>query len=152
MEKQIHLLAPAFESLGDECLGGTWAVYSWPPAIAMASVYFIFITEFFAFRFGTARLEKLGLQADPHNVGDEGNHTAHEHQVARSASHLSQANGTTNNFTRLEDGKEPKYVVDAKDGDLDGESDPASHARASAQILGVAILGKFERYQVLAES
>lgn len=57
----IHLLAPAFEELGSECLSGAWTDYSWAPAIAMAAVYAIFFAEVAAYRIGTKKLAKLGV-------------------------------------------------------------------------------------------
>jgi zinc transporter 1/2/3 len=57
----IHLLAPAFEALGSECLSGAWTDYSWAPAIAMAAVYAIFFAEVAAYRIGTKKLAKLGV-------------------------------------------------------------------------------------------
>lgn len=43
----IHLLAPSFEALGSECLESlpVWGSYPWTPAIAMFSVFAIFLTE-----------------------------------------------------------------------------------------------------------
>lgn len=46
----IHLLAPAFDELGNECLGGVFALYDWAAGIALMSVFAIFLAEFFAFR------------------------------------------------------------------------------------------------------
>jgi hypothetical protein len=57
----IHLLAPAFEALGSECLSGAWTDYSWAPAIAMAAVYAIFFAEVAAYRIGTKKLANLGV-------------------------------------------------------------------------------------------
>lgn len=59
----IHLLAPAFEQLGSECLKGVWADYPWAPAFAMMSVFLVFFVELAAFRWGTAKLDALGLKA-----------------------------------------------------------------------------------------
>jgi zinc transporter 1/2/3 len=57
----IHLLAPAFEELSSECLSGAWNDYDWAPAIAMAAVYGIFFAEVAAYRIGTKKLAKLGV-------------------------------------------------------------------------------------------
>lgn len=57
----IHLLAPAFEELGSECLSGAWTDYDWAPAIAMAAVYGIFFAEVAAYRIGTKKLMSLGV-------------------------------------------------------------------------------------------
>ncbi|KAK9235386.1 Zinc/iron permease [Lipomyces kononenkoae] len=50
----IHLLDPAYAEIGpDTCVGmtGNWAVYSWPPAIALVSLMLIFLMEFAAERY-----------------------------------------------------------------------------------------------------
>ncbi|KZF22830.1 ZIP zinc/iron transport family [Xylona heveae TC161] len=50
----IHLLDPAYEEIGPaSCVGmtGNWAVYSWPPAIALTSAVFTFLLDFAAERF-----------------------------------------------------------------------------------------------------
>jgi zinc transporter 1/2/3 len=57
----IHLLAPAFDELGSECLSGAWTDYDWAPAIAMAAVYGIFFAEVAAYRIGTKKLMSLGI-------------------------------------------------------------------------------------------
>lgn len=74
-----QLLAPAFESLGSECLTGTWGDYSWAPAIAMSSLFAIFLVELVATRTGTKYLRKRGLKAhDPHHSKkNERGHTQH---------------------------------------------------------------------------
>ncbi|KAG8797150.1 high-affinity Zn(2+) transporter zrt1, partial [Serendipita sp. 399] len=76
----IHLLTPGFEALGSPCLTGVWTVYPWAAAISMASVFFIFFLELFAFRWGTARLQQSdNLQYDTHghSHGVAGTHAAH---------------------------------------------------------------------------
>ncbi|KAK9313380.1 Zinc/iron permease [Lipomyces starkeyi] len=50
----IHLLDPAYSEIGPQtCVGmtGGWASYSWPPAIALVSVIFIFLLDFSAERY-----------------------------------------------------------------------------------------------------
>jgi zinc transporter 1/2/3 len=45
----IHLLDPAYDEIGPaSCVGltGGWAVYTWPPAIALTSVMLIFLLDF----------------------------------------------------------------------------------------------------------
>lgn len=76
----IHLLAPAFDELGSECLTGTWTEYDWAPAIAMASVYAIFFAEIAAYRIGTKKLERLGIAYTSHN-DDETDAHAHSHRT-----------------------------------------------------------------------
>jgi solute carrier family 39 (zinc transporter), member 1/2/3 len=45
----IHLLDPAYGAIGpNTCVGmtGNWAVYSWPPALAMLSAFMTFLMDF----------------------------------------------------------------------------------------------------------
>ncbi|GAA5883907.1 hypothetical protein JCM3774_003047 [Rhodotorula dairenensis] len=75
----IHLLAPAFDALSSPCLGGAWKDYDWAPAIAMVSVFGIFLVELVATRAGASYLKKRGLRHhDPHHArGNEVGHTGH---------------------------------------------------------------------------
>ncbi|KAK6361942.1 high-affinity Zn(2+) transporter zrt1 [Orbilia blumenaviensis] len=54
----IHLLAPAYEAIGPaSCVGmtGGWAEYTWPPAIALASIMLIFLVDVIAERYAEAK-------------------------------------------------------------------------------------------------
>ncbi|GAA6052886.1 hypothetical protein JCM3770_004393 [Rhodotorula araucariae] len=75
----VHLLAPAFEALGSDCLQGAWHDYDWAPAIAMCSVFGIFLLELIATRMGRSFLQRRGLKEhDPHQArGNEVGHTGH---------------------------------------------------------------------------
>ncbi|KDQ51021.1 hypothetical protein JAAARDRAFT_540486 [Jaapia argillacea MUCL 33604] len=76
----IHLLSPALDELGSDCLSPAWREYPYALAICLASIFAIFCTELFAFRLGTARLAKLGLHHDPHGhsvTRGAGSHAAH---------------------------------------------------------------------------
>lgn len=81
----IHLLAPAFEALGSECLGDGWKTYPWASAITMMSMFALFLTELFAFRIGTAKLEALKVNYDPHghDLAEAGHHSAHGPEAER---------------------------------------------------------------------
>ena len=63
----IHLLDPAYSEIGPQtCVGmtGGWAVYSWPPALAMSAVMLTFFLDFGAEQY----VERVyGL---PHAHGD----------------------------------------------------------------------------------
>lgn len=56
-----------------------WASYPWTPAIAMFSVFAIFLTELIAHRTGASYLKRRGLRAhDPHAAGaNRASHTTH---------------------------------------------------------------------------
>jgi len=72
----IHLLASAISELGSPCLSPAWQVYPYPLALAMLSLFGIFIIEIVAFRVGKAKLAKIGISHDPHGHGI-GSHAAH---------------------------------------------------------------------------
>ncbi|EKM50161.1 uncharacterized protein PHACADRAFT_264732 [Phanerochaete carnosa HHB-10118-sp] len=72
----IHLLDPALDELGSPCLNPAWGVYPYALAIAMLSIFMIFIVELVAFRWGTAKLASIGISHDPHGH-DLGSHAAH---------------------------------------------------------------------------
>ncbi|KAF2110017.1 Zinc/iron permease [Lophiotrema nucula] len=48
----IHLLAPANEALGNECLTGVIAAYPWPEGIALMTVMLMFFLELMTMRYG----------------------------------------------------------------------------------------------------
>ncbi|TIB69511.1 hypothetical protein E3Q24_03312 [Wallemia mellicola] len=80
----IHLLAEAFEELSnEECLSGAWNDYDWSPALAEASVFFIFFAELWASRLGNKYLQRRGLEYDNHGHegigGIAGSHGAETH-------------------------------------------------------------------------
>ncbi|KAF8603843.1 ZIP-like iron-zinc transporter [Ceratobasidium sp. AG-I] len=124
----IHLLAPAFEQLGSECLKGVWADYPWAPAFAMMSVFLVFFVELAAFRWGTAKLDALGLKAyDTHGHAHEtaGRHGAHGPETS-----LPPPTNTLAN---------PEKMVVQSDSEI-GHSHTVLTDSAMAQILGVMIL------------
>ncbi|KAL8751933.1 MAG: hypothetical protein Q9199_006097 [Rusavskia elegans] len=49
----IHLLAPANEALGNECLTGPVTEYPWVEGIALMTIFVLFFTELMAMRFAT---------------------------------------------------------------------------------------------------
>ncbi|KAK4054509.1 hypothetical protein OIV83_001003 [Microbotryomycetes sp. JL201] len=75
----IHLLAPAWDALTSECLTGVWTEYDWAPAIAMMSVFAIFIVELIAHRAGSAYLKRRGLRTHDHHMqaGNLASHSTH---------------------------------------------------------------------------
>ncbi|KAF1913665.1 membrane zinc transporter [Ampelomyces quisqualis] len=48
----IHLLAPANEALGNECLTGTIKAYPWPEGIALMTIFLMFFLELMVMRYG----------------------------------------------------------------------------------------------------
>ncbi|KAJ3932890.1 MAG: ZIP zinc/iron transport family [Lentinula lateritia] len=62
----IHLLSPAIDELGSTCLSDAWQGYPYALALCLLSIFGIFIVELIAFRWGTAKLAKLGFVYDAH--------------------------------------------------------------------------------------
>ncbi|EUC55663.1 ZIP zinc/iron transport family protein [Rhizoctonia solani AG-3 Rhs1AP] len=125
----IHLLAPAVGQLGSACLHGTWEEYPWAPAIAMMAVFFIFFVELAAYRWGTAKLDALGVKAyDNHGHAHDsaGRHGAHGPEITEQ--------GATN----------PEKMPNQSDSEIGSHQPIARPAgithTALAQLLGVAIL------------
>jgi len=74
----IHLLSPALDELGNPCLDPAWGEYPYALAICLLSIFGIFLAELVAFRWGTAKLAKIGVVHDPHGHGIGGaTHYAH---------------------------------------------------------------------------
>ncbi|KNZ74568.1 Zinc-regulated transporter 1 [Termitomyces sp. J132] len=120
----IHLLSPALDELGSPCLGEGWTVYPYALALCMLSIFGIFIIELVAFRWGTAKLKKLGIGYDPHGH-DPGSHAAH---------------GPELDGTSVQDkGKSDIESQDSKNRHHHHVTDTMSD-NSVAQILGVAIL------------
>ncbi|KAF5355333.1 hypothetical protein D9758_006057 [Tetrapyrgos nigripes] len=116
----IHLLSPALEALESECLSPAWGDYPYALALCLLSIFSIFIVELIAFRWGTAKLAKIGAH-----------HDAHGHDVGSHAAH----------------GPESNVMVDdaslEKDVEKSGSGNTHKHHLADsalAQIVGVAIL------------
>ncbi|KAL9049951.1 MAG: hypothetical protein Q9162_006923 [Coniocarpon cinnabarinum] len=87
----IHLLEPAYEAIGpNTCVGltGGWSEYTWPPAIALTSVFVIFLMDFAAERYVETKfhyphhdvdLQKIVVAEDSGNEASNGKHDDHRH-------------------------------------------------------------------------
>ncbi|KAF9269088.1 ZIP-like iron-zinc transporter [Marasmius fiardii PR-910] len=73
----IHLLAPALEAFDSPCLAEGWSDYPYALALCMLSIFSLFVIEVIAFRWGTAKLAKLGARYDTHGHEAGGSHAAH---------------------------------------------------------------------------
>ncbi|KAJ8495293.1 hypothetical protein ONZ45_g12915 [Pleurotus djamor] len=62
----IHLLDPAVDALGSDCLADAWGDYPYALALCLLGIFVIFVAELIAFRWGTAKLAQLGITHDPH--------------------------------------------------------------------------------------
>ncbi|PIL25299.1 transporter [Ganoderma sinense ZZ0214-1] len=126
----IHLLGPAIDELGSPCLDPAWQIYPYPLGICLVSIFSIFIVELVAFRWGTARLARLGIV-----------HDAHGHGLASHAAHGPETDRKQQRTAALASGGDEKGAVDA-----DSEHDHAHDGQtalgdsAAAQIIGIAIL------------
>ncbi|KAI0741302.1 ZIP zinc/iron transport family [Daedaleopsis nitida] len=80
----IHLLEPATDALSSPCLSPAWQDYPYAFGICLISMFLIFIVEVSAFRWGTARLKRLGLVHDAHGHG-LASHAAHGPETDRTA-------------------------------------------------------------------
>lgn len=114
----IHLLSPAISELTSPCLSPAWQVYPYPLALALLSVFSIFIVELVAFRWGTAKLAALGVK-----------HDAHGHGLGAHAAHGPEG-GMMNNDSNSEKINE----------DLESGQDSKVDLGAAGQIIGVFIL------------
>lgn len=77
----IHLLQPASEALGDECLGGTFAEYPWAFGICLMSLFALFFTEIVSHYFVAKSL------GDEHDHSHGGNTASTAHHVHAHAPH-----------------------------------------------------------------
>ncbi|WRT64880.1 uncharacterized protein IL334_001816 [Kwoniella shivajii] len=154
----IHLLAPAWDELTSECLSGTWTEYDWAPAIAMAAVYGIFFAEVAAYRIGTKRLEKLGVNysSHAHDETDAHAHThnhdpplsvdtsvpAHQHHLHPSSSNIhSHSHAHEDTDPRLQAISEKHLKHDAESGsESETVNQLPSNAEATAQLVAVGVL------------
>ena len=145
----IHLLAPAFEELGSECLSGAWTDYSWAPAIAMAAVYGIFFAEVAAYRIGSAKLMALGVNysshADDHTDAHAHDH-GHEPPLGVNTDGPSDPHHVHPSRIQPTDVESPSSSAvgqgdkrDLEKDDYSFTSEP-SHAEVAAQLIGVAVL------------
>ncbi|KAH8924432.1 ZIP zinc/iron transport family [Atractiella rhizophila] len=120
----IHLLTPAFEELGSECLSGAWTTYPWAAALSMAAVFAIFLVELFAFRLGSDFFNGSSQPYDPHS------HSFAAHGPEVGGGHLDGAAKT--------DKADSDYALSK--GSIEGKEFLETASTPSAQILGVAIL------------
>ncbi|SCV71905.1 BQ2448_4599 [Microbotryum intermedium] len=132
----IHLLAPAWDALTSACLQyGAWVEYDWAPAIAMISMFLLFVVELVAHRAGASYLAKRGLRAvDAHSQGmNQPGHSTH-------GAHIDDRVAVPSTSSEEVEGESSAR----KEGILlDDESEEVALATdegVMAQIIGVAIL------------
>jgi len=112
----IHLLAPANEALGDECLTGVIAKYPWPEGIALMTIFLMFFLELM-----TMRYAKFG-------DGDDHSHDAgHTHATT-------PANKTDSSSSSLEGAKGEDLEVGVKNNPNMRGEDHLGHEREHTAI------------------
>ncbi|KAH9951166.1 ZIP-like iron-zinc transporter [Amylocystis lapponica] len=122
----IHLLDPAMAELSSPCLSPEWLNYPYALGISLCSIFTIFITELVAFRWGTAKLAKLGITHDAHGHGMPSQHAAHGPEGAGPVVESKTIESEEKDFTG---------APDVETGPVGSIADSAT-----AQIIGVAIL------------
>ncbi|KAJ4357562.1 low-affinity Zn(2+) transporter zrt2 [Didymosphaeria variabile] len=104
----IHLLAPANEALGNECLEGVITVYPWPEGIALMTIFLMFFLELMTMRYGkfggdnsfdghahgSAQNDSVSLEDRAKIAISEGNQ-GHGHQIGQD--HLGHSRDHTDN-------------------------------------------------------
>lgn len=63
----IHLLEPASDALGEECLGGTFVEYPWAFGIALMSLFAMFFIELISFHYVDMKIEKESAEGHSHS-------------------------------------------------------------------------------------
>ncbi|CAI4047522.1 hypothetical protein SUVZ_12G1800 [Saccharomyces uvarum] len=86
----IHLLQPAAEALGNECLGGTFAEYPWAFGICLISLFLLFFTEIITHYFVARTLD--------HDHGDHGEVAAIDVRVPSSEYTIGNLNSDIASF------------------------------------------------------
>ncbi|CAH6721069.1 zinc-regulated transporter 2 [[Candida] jaroonii] len=79
----IHLLEPAADNLGEECLGGTFEDYPWAFGIALMSLFTLFFFELLAFNFikdkvGAHSHNHFEISSKENELKDEDEEAEHE--------------------------------------------------------------------------
>ncbi|PPQ91495.1 hypothetical protein CVT25_013752 [Psilocybe cyanescens] len=120
----IHLLAPGLGALSSPCLSEGWSEYPYALALCLLSIFFIFIVELVAFRWGTSKLSKLGKS-----------HDAHGHSLGSHAAH-----GPEGTFKASE---VPPLKSELSSSDIEsvkGHEDHGFQDTLSTHVIGVGIL------------
>ena len=71
----IHLLEPAADALGNECLGGTFAAYPWAFGICLMTLFALFFAELMVFRMVDKKIEGQNESNAHSHFGDEALYT-----------------------------------------------------------------------------
>ncbi|KDR80602.1 hypothetical protein GALMADRAFT_135736 [Galerina marginata CBS 339.88] len=125
----IHLLSPALDALSSPCLPKGWSEYPYALALCLLSIFLIFIVELVAFRWGTAKLAKVGKS-----------HDAHGHSLGSHAAHGPEATFKSPLSPQVKDDSTNSDIESAKEAvDVDVHAHGIEDTVA-IQIIGVGIL------------
>jgi len=122
-------------------LTGEWTVYPWAIAIAMISVFGIFILELVAYRVGVQLMDRVGIDVhDTHGPGvAHGPEAPHNHPGHTHHRHGDEQRIPSDEEAAFASEKKDRNGVTVSD-DSASDSTAASLHQAAAQIIGVAIL------------
>lgn len=85
----IHLLEPAADNLGDECLGHGWTIYPYAYGICLVTLFIIFFVEMLALRYVDKKLDNGAGGHSHSHFGDTNNyvknHTESDEEVKLSS-------------------------------------------------------------------
>ncbi|KAF7969455.1 hypothetical protein HWV62_22339 [Athelia sp. TMB] len=135
----IHLLSPAMDELGSPCLNPAWLEYPYALALALLSIFGIFIVELIAFRWGTTKLAALNMEhgkpcQPPFLAPSSFFADAHGHTVGSHAAHGPEGN---ENRQEEDSGSDDKQKLE----DVETLQKPRYlESTVAAQIIGVGIL------------
>ncbi|KAK9466512.1 Zinc/iron permease [Lipomyces arxii] len=126
----IHLLSPASDALGDECLGGTWATYPWSFAICLISIFLLFFIEIVTFRYATFG----SMTQDGHIHSPGHSHNIDEEHFSHAMDHIDTDRGIDHpDALRLDDKAVTTDAADLEKGTALSES-------LAAQVAAIFIL------------
>ncbi|CCH44363.1 putative zinc transporter 8 [Wickerhamomyces ciferrii] len=136
----IHLLEPASDALGNECLGGVLGEYPWAFGICLMSLFALFLSEIIAHHFVAKAAGSAGVQShshfgNPHKEVDvESKDESYDdvknqsQQTTKTASHVPGAN----HFSHDSEHQDPEIA-----GTLAANKD---HEQYLNQVLSVFVL------------
>lgn len=132
----IHLLDPAYDEIGPaSCVGmtGGWVEYTWPPALALTSAMVIFLLDFLAEYYVTARYGMAHVDVQ-NTVTDAQRDRSHQHL------HSADQDGTDRSHSKKTDSLGKTSFDDIEElKHLDSDSEEAIQSFKS-QIAAFLIL------------
>lgn len=134
----VHLLEPATDELGQECLTESFQNYPMAYAFALISMMLMFIGEFFAYRYGSHILESRGMGDFAHNH--------HQHGMVANAVHTSEQLPQNEVEHHLTNPNEVEHnLANPKEADLEsdsfgGEMVLQKNTSGTAEVIGVFVL------------